>query len=62
MGFHESYKGILKFLKVVLFSMNDSAYLFHFGNARKNQIMKWFITSKIIRKINDNESYLPYFK
>ena len=34
------YKGSLKFLKAVLFSMYGSAYPSHFGNARRNQIIK----------------------
>ena len=42
--------------------MYDSAHLFHFGNARRNQIIKRFITSKVVSKINDNASCLPCFK
>ena len=55
------YKGNLKFLKAVLFSMYGFAYPSHFGNARRNQIMKRFVTSEVISKINDNASCLLYF-
>ena len=34
----------------------------HFGNARRSEIMKQFVTSEFISKINDNAFYLPCFK
>ena len=56
-------KGTRKFLKAVLLPMLDSAYPPHIGNARRSEIMKQFVTSKIISKISDettdnNESFL----
>ena len=42
--------------------MYGSAYSSHLGNARGNQIMKRFVISKVISKINDNASCLPCFK
>ena len=33
--------------------MLGSAYPPHFGNARRSEIMKQFVTSKVISKIND---------
>ena len=53
-GLLSDYKGIQKFLKAVLLSMYSSAYPSHFGNARRNEIMKWFVTSEVISEINDN--------
>ena len=61
-GFSLGYKGTLKFLKAVIFFMYGSAYPFLFRNARRNQIMKWFVTSKLMSEIIDNTSYLPCFK
>ena len=55
------FKGTLKFLKAVLFSMYGCAYPSHFANSRRNQIVKRFVTSKAISKINDNASCLPCF-
>ena len=42
--------------------MNGSAYPSQFGNARRNQIMKRFVTSKVTSKINDNAFCLPCFE
>ena len=61
-GLSSGYKGTLKFLKAVLFSMHNSAYPSYFGYARRNQIMKRFVTLKVINIINDNASCLPRFK
>ena len=41
--------------------MHGSAYPSHFENARRNQVMKRFVTSKVISRINDNASCLPCF-
>ena len=35
--------------------MYSSTYPFHFRNPTRNEMMKRFITSKIISKINDND-------
>ena len=61
-GFLSGYKGIRKFLKAVSMSMYGFAYPPYFGNARRNEIMKRFVTSKVINKINDNAFCLPCFK
>ena len=45
-------KGTRKFLKAVLLSMYGSAYSPHFRNARKSEIMKRFVTSKIIGRFS----------
>ena len=42
--------------------MYGSAYPSYFGNDRRSKIMKGFVTSKVISKINDNASCLPYFE
>ena len=41
--------------------MYGFAYSFYFGNANRNQILKRFVTSKTLSKINDNASGLPCF-
>ena len=51
-----------KILKAVLLSTYGSAYPSHFGNASRNQIMKQFVTSKVVHKINDKAScFLIYY-
>ena len=55
------YKSTGKFLKAILLLMYGSAYPSHFGNAR-SEIMKQFVTSKVIGEINDNASCLPCLK
>ena len=41
----------MKVLKAILLSMHGSAYPSHFENTRRNEIMKWFVTSYVIRKL-----------
>ena len=49
------YKGTRKFLKATLSSMYGSEYFFHFRYL-KCEMMKRFITSKVVNKINANAS------
>ena len=42
--------------------MHGSAYPFHFRNPTRSEMIKRFVTSKTINKINDSESCLPCFK
>ena len=42
--------------------MCGSAYPPQFENARRSEIMKQFVTSKVIRKINDDAAFLVCFK
>ena len=61
-GSPSGYKGIWMFLKAVLLSMHGSAYPPYFGKSRRSQIMKRFVTSKIISRINDNAPCLSCLK
>ena len=61
-GLSSGYKDIQKYLKAVLLSMCGSAYSPHFENARRIEIMKQFVTIKIVSQINDNAPCLPCFK
>ena len=61
-GVSSSYQGNRNFLKAILLSMYDSAYPPHYKNARRSEIMKWFVTSKVVSKINANASCLPCLK
>lgn len=57
------YKGTRKFLKTALLSMYGSSYPSHFRNPTRSELMKLFVTSKVINKINENDaSCLPCFK
>lgn len=56
------YKGTRRFLKAALLSMYGSAYPSHFRNPTRSEMMKRYITSKVISKINENASCLPCFK
>ena len=63
MGSHPSGdKDIQSFLKVALQSMYGTAYSFHFKNPTRSEIMKRFVTSKVISKVTDNASCLLCFK
>ena len=55
------YVDAQKFLKAVLYSMDDSLYPSYCENAR-SEIIKIFVKSKVVSKINDNASHLPCFK
>ena len=48
------FKGTRKFLKAVLLFMHDSTCRTHFGNARRSEIMKRFVTLKVTSKINSS--------
>ena len=61
-GPSSGYKGTQRFLKAVLLSMYGSAYPSHFGNPATSEMMKRFITLKVVCKINDNAFCLSYFK
>ena len=55
-GLPSVYKGSQSFLKATLQYMHGSAFLFHFRNSTRSEMMKKFVTSKIINNINDNAS------
>ena len=57
-----SYKGTGRFLKAILLFMCGSAYPPQFENTRRSEIMEPFVTSKVIRKINDDAAFLVCFK
>ena len=59
-GLSSDYKGTRKFLKAILLSMYGSAYPPHFGNARRSEIMKQYVSSKVMGKLN--AFCLPCFK
>ena len=52
------YVDVPKFLKAVLSFM----YASYYPSYCESEIMKHFVTSKIITEINDNASRLPCFK
>ena len=56
------YKRVWMFLEGTLYSMYGFTYPFHFRNSTRSEMMKRFVTSKIISKINDNASCLQCFK
>ena len=53
-GLSSGFKGTWKFLKAVLLPMYGSAYPSHFRNFTRSEMMKQFVTSKVIGKINVN--------
>ena len=61
-GFAFGYKDTQSSLKAALLSMYGFAYPLHFRNPKRNEIMKRFVASTIISKIDDNASCLPGFK
>ena len=56
------YKCTQSFLKATLYSAHGSAYHFRFRNPTRSEMIKRFVTSKIISKVNDNASCLVCFK
>ena len=60
-GLSLGYKGTLKFLKAVILFMYGFVYPSLFRSARRNQIMKRFVTSNFISKINDNSFCFTMF-
>ena len=62
MGSYQVIKATQKYLKAASLSMYGFAYPPHFGNPRRSEKIKRFVTSKVIRKINDNAFFLPCFK
>ena len=46
------YKCTQSFLKATLYSAHGSAYHFRFRNPTRSEMIKRFVTSKIISKIN----------
>ena len=55
-GFPFGYKGTRSFSKAALLPMYGSAYPFYLRNSTRNVIIKTFITSKIISKVNGSAS------
>ena len=60
-GLSSGYKDTQKFLYAILISVHSSAYPLHPANAR-SEVMKRFVTPKVICKTNDDASCLPCFK
>ena len=58
-GSSSDYKNVPK---AVWLSISDSVYPSRFGNSTRNEVMKWFVTSKVTSKIKDNTGCLPCFK
>lgn len=56
------YKNTRKFIKAGLISMFGVNYAANFSNTHRNKIMKNFVTSKVVNKVNTEAKCLPCFK